>query len=175
MGEEFQLPVATVVGSAERPVKIFKTGWASDGLKLAVPFWHRCFGSLAPGLETILEGTFCMAKSGLPLLPIFQRYHQSWEDDKYVREEVLIPVLSEWLMAGSLEYAERFHRLPHCTLAVGAVEKATAPFRRLVTDARPIDIFAESWRVKYTTVGDVWSARPYSCCRLQPACLRPQV
>ena len=49
-----------------------------------------------------------MAKSGLPLLPIFQRNHPSWEDDEYARG-VLIPVLSEWLMAGSLEYVERFH------------------------------------------------------------------
>jgi hypothetical protein len=154
MGKEFQLPVAGVVGSAERPVKIFKTVRASDGLKLAIPFWHRYFGSLAPELEAILEGTFCVAKSGLPLLPIFQRNHPSWEDDEYARG-VLIPVLSAWLMAGSLEYVERFHRLPHCILAVGAVEKATAPFRRLVTDARPINVFAESWRVKYTTVGDV--------------------
>ncbi len=64
-------------------------------------------------------------------------------------------MLSEWLLAGSLEYVERFHRLPHCILAVGAVEKATASFRRLVPDARPITVFAESWRVKYTTVGYV--------------------
>jgi len=39
MGKEFQLPVAGMVGSAERPVKIFKTVRASDGLKLAIPFW----------------------------------------------------------------------------------------------------------------------------------------
>ncbi len=46
-----------------------------------------------------------MAKSGPPLLPILQRNHPSWEDDEYARE-VLIPVLSEWLLAGSLEYVD---------------------------------------------------------------------
>ncbi len=62
MVKEFPLPVAGVVGSAERPVKIFKTvrAAASDGLELANPFWHRYFGSLAPELEAILEGTFCV-------------------------------------------------------------------------------------------------------------------
>jgi hypothetical protein len=81
MGKEFQLPVAGVVGSAERPIKRFKTVRPSDGLKLAIP--HRYLGSIAPELEEILEGTFCMAKNGLPLRPILQRNHPSWEDDEY--------------------------------------------------------------------------------------------
>jgi hypothetical protein len=108
MGKEFQLPVAGVVGSAERPVKYSRPCEQATGSSLPSPFWHRYFGSLAPELEAILEGTFCVAKSGLPLLPIFQRNHPSWEDDEYARG-VLIPVLSAWLMAGSLEYVERFH------------------------------------------------------------------
>ena len=85
---------------------------------------------------------------------LFRRNHPSWEDDPYA-QEVLILVLSEWFNAGSLEYVERFHRLPHCILAVGAVPKNTHPFRRLVTDGRPINIYAEGWRVKYATVGDI--------------------
>ncbi len=58
MGKEFQLPVAGMVGSAEGQVKIFKTVRASDGLKLAIPFWGLHFGSLAPDLEAILERMF---------------------------------------------------------------------------------------------------------------------
>jgi hypothetical protein len=85
---------------------------------------------------------------------LFRRNHPSWEDDPYA-QEVLILVLSEWFNAGSLEYVERFHRLPHCILAVGAVPKNTHPFRRLVTDGRPINIYAEGWRVKYAAVGDI--------------------
>ena len=66
-----------------------------------------------------------------------------------------MPVVTEWHNAGSLEFVERLHRLPHCILAVGAVPKNSHPFRRLVTDARPINVFAEKWRVKYTTVQDI--------------------
>ena len=95
-----------------------------------------------------------MAKNGLPIRPIFQRNHPSSEDDDRA-QEVLLPVLAEWFNAGSLEYIERFHRLPHCILAVGAVPKNTDPFYRLITDARPINIFAESWPVKYATVSEI--------------------
>ena len=95
-----------------------------------------------------------MAKNGIPLRPIFQRNHPSWTDDDYA-QEVLCRVLAEWFSAGSLEYIERSHRLPHCILAIGSVPKATAPFRRLITDARPINVYAQGWRVKYATVADL--------------------
>ena len=152
MDERFRLPI--VAGGEDRRVKIFRTVRASDGLKHAIPYWHRYFGSISAELEAILEGTFCVAKNGLPLRPIFQRNHPSWEEDEYA-QRVLILVLSEWLTAGSLEYVERLHRLPHCILAIGSVPKSTDPLRRLVTDGRPINIYAESWRVKYSTVGEV--------------------
>ena len=60
-----------------RPVKIFKTVRASDGLQHAKPFWHRYFGSLSAELETIIDGCFTVAKNGLPMRPIFQRNHPS--------------------------------------------------------------------------------------------------
>jgi hypothetical protein len=90
MGKEFQLPFASEVGSAESPAKIFKTVRVSDGLKPAIPFWHRYFGSIAPELKAILEGTFCVAKKGLPLLPIFPRTTQAGRmmstTGRYLRE-----------------------------------------------------------------------------------------
>jgi hypothetical protein len=94
-------------------VKVFKTVHASDGLQHAKPFWHRYFGSLSAELETILDGTFTVAKNGLPMRPIFQRNHPSWETDAYA-QDVLIQVITQWFNAGSLEYVERMHRLPHC-------------------------------------------------------------
>jgi len=99
--------------------KVFRTVRASDGLQHAKPFWYRYFGNLSAELETILDGTFTVAKNGLPLRPIFQRNHPSWENDDYA-QEVLMPVITEWYAAGSLEFVERLHRLPHCILAVGA-------------------------------------------------------
>ena len=43
----------------------------------------------------------------------------------------------------------RHCRMPLCIMACGAVPKATAPFYRLITDCRPINQFADPWRVKY--------------------------
>jgi hypothetical protein len=105
-------------------------------------------------VQYILDGHFTVAKNGLPVRPIFQRNHPSWEDNAEA-QEVLILVLSEWFNAGSLEYVELLHRLPHCILAVGRVPKNTAPLHRIVTDARAINIYAEGWRIKYATVGNI--------------------
>jgi hypothetical protein len=79
-------------GEKDRRVKIFKTVRASDSLQHAKPFWHRYFGSISAELEAILDGTFTVAKDGLPLLPIFRRNHKSWEDDPEA-QKVLIRVL----------------------------------------------------------------------------------
>ena len=50
---------------------------------------------------------------------------------------------------------ERIHRLPHCIFAIGSVPQNTAPQRRLITDARPINKYATRWRVRYTTVLEI--------------------
>jgi hypothetical protein len=82
-----------------RPVKIFKTVRASDGLQHAKPFWQRYFGSLSAELETILDGCFTVAKNGLPMRPIFQRNHPSWENDE-LAQRVLAAVIAQWYNAG---------------------------------------------------------------------------
>ena len=134
MDERFRLPEVEL---ARRPA-VFQTVKSSDGLTWAKPFWYKYFGnSLAAELETILDGHFCIAKDGLPLRPIFMRNHPSLEDDP-LAQKALFRVLAAWLDAGSPEYVERWHRLPHCILACGSVPKNTEPYRRLITDARPI-------------------------------------
>ena len=150
MDERFRLEAV----DDTRKVKVFRTVRASDGLQHAKPFWYRYFGDLSAELETILDGTFTVAKNSLPMRPIFQRNHPSWEEDAYA-QEVLSLVISQWFNAGSLEYVERLHRLPHCILAVGSVPKNTHPLRRLITDARPINKYAERWRVRYATVQEI--------------------
>ena len=111
----------------DRQVKIFKTVLASDALQHANPFWHRYFGSISAELETILDGLFTAAEKGLPLRPIFQRNHQSWENDE-LAQQVPMQVLADWFVAGSLEYVERVYRLPHCILAIGSMTKAESSF-----------------------------------------------
>ena len=140
MDDRFRLKA--VDDSVEPKFKVFRTVRASDGLQHAKPFWHRYFGTLSAELETILDGTFTVAKNGLQLRPIFQRNHPRWETDEYA-QQVLATVMTQCFNAGSLEFVERLHRLPHCILAIGSVPKNTAPFRRLITDARPINKYAE--------------------------------
>ena len=86
--------------------------------------------------------------------PIFQRNHPSWENDAYA-QDMLIQVIMQWFNAGLLEYVELTHRLPHCILAVGSVPRNTKSFRRLITDARPTNVYADRWRVKSATVQEV--------------------
>jgi hypothetical protein len=68
MDARFRLP--SVDGGEERRNKIYRTVRASDALQHALPYWHRYFGSISAELESILEGTFTVAKNGLPLQPI---------------------------------------------------------------------------------------------------------
>jgi hypothetical protein len=112
----FPRSTAATVASAK-----FSTVRASDGLQHAAPYWHGYFGSISAELESILEGHFTVTKNGLPVLPIFQQHHPSWEDNEEA-QRVLILVLSEWFTAGSWEYVERIHLLPHCILAISVLD-----------------------------------------------------
>ena len=56
------------------------------------------------------------------------------------------------LWRGTFEYIERGMRMPLAIMAVSAVPKSTDPFWRLVTDARPVNVFADKWNVKYISI-----------------------
>ena len=149
MDERFSLPLA------EGSTTVFQTKASSDGLAWAKPHWYRYFGDEVAGeLETIIDGHFCVAKEGLPMRPIFMRNHPSFENNLDA-QRVLIRIITQWFDAGTLEYVCRWHRLPQCILALGAVPKNTEPFWRVVTDARPINVYARAWRVKNATVSDL--------------------
>jgi hypothetical protein len=149
MDDRFMLPLA------EGSTTVFQTTASSDGLAWAKPHWYRYFGDCVAGeLEAIIDGHFCVAKTGLPLQPIFKRNHASFENNPAAKR-VLLKIITQWFDAGTLEYVCRWHRLPQCILACGLVDKATEPFHRLVTDGRPINIYASAWRVKYITVADL--------------------
>lgn len=149
VGKRFQLPLA------EGSTTVFQTTAASDGLYWAKPQWFRFFGKDVAGeLEAILDGTFCAAKNGLPPKPIFQQNHPSYKDNP-VAKEILIKIVTAWFDSRVLEYVCRWHRLPQCILACGAVDKNPAPWWRMITDARPVNVHAVPWRVKYITISDL--------------------
>jgi hypothetical protein len=70
-------------------------------------------------------------------------------------QAILIGIMTQWFDAGTLEYVCRWHRVPQCILACGAADKSTEPFVCLITDGRPIIVYAQAWRVKYVTVSDL--------------------
>ena len=120
-------------------------------LTLAKEKWERRLGTLPTELASILDGTYTISKSAQILAPIFVRNHKSWEDDE-AAQAALWPEVAKMLWRGVLEYVARHCRLPLCIMACGAVPKATAPFYRLITDCRPINEFADPWRVKYISM-----------------------
>ena len=52
------------------------------------------------------------------------------------REACSGPVIAKWLASGVLEYVAWDDRMPILLQPYGAVPKGTAPFYRLITDAR---------------------------------------
>ena len=120
-------------------------------LTLAKKKWERRLGTLPTELSAILSGTYTISKCAQILAPIFVRNHKSWEDDEEA-QRALWPEVAKMLWRGVLEYVARHCRLPLCIMACGAVPKATAPFYRLITDCRPVNEFADPWRVKYISM-----------------------
>ena len=76
------------------------------------------------------------------------------------REEMkkaLDTVIAKWLASGVLEYVEWNDRVPVLLQPCGAVPKGTAPFYRLITDARRANTIYADWGVTYTTAAQLSS------------------
>ena len=131
-------------------------------LTLSKRNWIRRFGTLKAELDAILSGRYCIAKSEDVVTPIYCRNHPSWEDNPEA-QAALWPEIARMIWKGVLEYVSRHCRLPLCIVAVGAVPKNTAPFWRLITDCRPINLYAVPWRVKYITLGGLALLLTPSC------------
>ncbi len=54
----------------------------------------------------VLDGHFCVAKSGFSMRPIYQRNHPSFEDNDEAKR-ALIPTITQWFDSGVLEYVCR--------------------------------------------------------------------
>jgi hypothetical protein len=84
------------------------------------------------------------------------RNHPSWENDEDAKR-ALGPVIAKWLASGVLEYVAWDDRMPILLQPCGAVPKGTAPFYRLITDARFANKFYSDWGVTYTTAAQLSS------------------
>ena len=112
--------------------------------------WSTQLGTLDGVTRAITRGQLVMPRVSAPSQRTALRNHPSWENDE-AAQRALGPVIAKWLATGVLEYAGWDDRVPILLQPCGAVPKGTAPFYRLITDARFANKFYSDWGVTYTT------------------------
>jgi hypothetical protein len=118
--------------------------------------WAVELGQLDAVTKTITEGRLVMPKVSAPSQQTILRNHPSWENDEDAKR-ALGPVIAKWLVSGVLEYVGWDDRTPVLLQPCGAVPKGTAPFYRLITDARFGNKMYADWGVTYTTAAQLSS------------------
>ena len=118
--------------------------------------WAHELGSLDAVTATITRGKLVMPKVSSPSQQTYLRNHPSWERDEAAKR-ALGPVIAKWLASGVLEYVGWDDRVPVLLQPCGAVPKGTAPFYRLITDARHANTLYADWGVTYTTAAQLSS------------------
>ena len=119
--------------------------------------WHHELGQLDSLSSTIVRGLLVMPKIAVPSQRKVLRNHPSWEDDP-AAQQALGPIIAKWLAQGVLEYVQWDDRQPVLLQPCGAVPKGTAPFFRLITDARYGNSMYSDWGVTYSSAADLCAA-----------------
>jgi hypothetical protein len=119
--------------------------------------WHQELGPLDSLSSTIVKGLLVMPKIASPSQRKVMRNHPSWEDDP-AAQAALGPIIAKWLAQGVLEYVQWDDRQPFLLQPCGAVPKGTAPFYRLITDARYGNKMYSDWGVTYSSAADLSAA-----------------
>lgn len=113
--------------------------------------WKTRLGPLDGTAQAIVDGNFTYPRRSWAFAPSWKRNHRSWEQcDK--AKWALGPTIGQWLLAGILEPVPRGCPPPLVIEPVGAVEKSTDPYYRLITDARLSNDELDEWPVRYWTV-----------------------
>jgi hypothetical protein len=118
--------------------------------------WHTQLGTIDAATSAIVKGlqVLVMPKVAVPSQQRIFRNHPSWEEDPAARE-ALGPIIAKWLAQGILEYVEWDDRQPVLLQPCGAVPKGSAPFYRLITDARFGNRLYSDWGVSYTSAAEL--------------------
>ena len=118
--------------------------------------WATELGTLDAVTRSITRGQLVMPRVSAPSQQTVLRNHPSWERDADAKR-ALGPVIAKWLASGVLEFVAWNDRLPILLQPCGAVPKGTAPFYRLITDARFANKLYSDWGVTYTTAAQLSS------------------
>ena len=119
--------------------------------------WHQELGPLDSVTSTIVRGLLVMPKIASPTQQKVFKNHPSWEDNPEA-QQALGPIIAKWLAQGVLEYVQWDDRQPILLQPCGAVPKGTAPFYRLITDARFGNSMYSDWGVTYASAADLSAA-----------------
>ena len=115
--------------------------------------WHKRLGPLDATAATVISGT-TMPKSRFPLRPSRRPNHASWERNEAAKI-ALGPKFATWTWQGIVEMVPRNCPLPLYIEPLGAVDKATAPWWRLILDARLSNELQDPWGVWYFSVAQL--------------------
>jgi hypothetical protein len=116
--------------------------------------WHTELGQLDAVTSAIVSGKLVMPKVSRTSQQTVPRNHPSFENAK----EAMGPVIAKWLATVVLEYVGWNDRVPILLQPCGAVPKDTAPFYRLITDARFGNQLYSDWGVSYTSAAQIGKA-----------------
>ena len=119
--------------------------------------WHQELGAIDSLSSTIVKGLLVMPKLATPSQRKVLRNHPSWENDP-AAQAALGPIIAKWLAQGVLEYVQWDDRQPVLLQPCGAVPKGSAPFYRLITDARYGNTMYSDWGVTYSSAADLSAA-----------------
>lgn len=122
--------------------------------------WHRLLGPLDGTTLAIVEGHLAYPRDSWDWKPLQMANHPSWENDADAKV-ALGPSIAAWIHAGILEWVPPLCAPPLVVEPLGAVEKSTAPFYRLISDARRSNKCLGKWPVRCMNLKDLASALDY--------------
>ncbi len=112
----------------------------------AADAWHRRLGPLDATAAMVVGGQLQMPKPRFAFRPSARPNHPSWEHDEAAKT-ALGPKFATWAWQGIVEMVPRNCPLPLFIEPLGAVDKATDPFYRLILDARISNEYQDPWGV----------------------------
>ena len=116
--------------------------------------WHRRLGPLDATAAALVGGQLTMPKPRLALRPSRRPNHASWERNEAAKI-ALGPKFATWTWQGIVEMVPPGLPLPLYIEPLGAVDKATPPWWRLILDARLSNLLQDPWGVWYFSVGQL--------------------
>jgi hypothetical protein len=121
---------------------------------MAAREWHLLLGPLDAVAATVAEGRMVMPKPRISLLHSRRPNHASWERNK-VAKIALGPKFTNWTWQGVVKIVPQGCALQHFIESLGAVDKETAQWWRLILDTSISNEYQDPWGVWYFSISQL--------------------